>query len=207
MAPTIIVLLIASLFTPSYSNLPSADQSFTSLLISDKGLDFVKDLLILKAVSSLTPLQLPPIQRSVKIPFVGNAHVVFSNITIYKINVSTSYVKPGDSGIVIVTSGATCNLSMNWNYSYATWIVPVEISDKGRASVQVEGLEVGLTLGLENRQGTLKLSLMECGCYVKNISIKLDGGASWLYQGYLAPVFFLTVCPSVCSIHFSSRRF
>lgn len=183
MAPTIIVLLIASLLTPSYSNLPSADQSFTSLLISDKGLDFVKDLLILKAVSSLTPLQLPPIQRSVKIPFVGNAHVVFSNITIYKINVSTSYVKPGDSGIVIVTSGATCNLSMNWNYSYATWIVPVEISDKGRASVQVEGLEVGLTLGLENRQGTLKLSLMECGCYVKNISIKLDGGASWLYQG------------------------
>ncbi|KAI9176495.1 hypothetical protein LWI28_003541 [Acer negundo] len=35
-------------------------------------------------------------------------------------------------------------------------------------------MEVGLTLGLENRKGTLKLSLEDCGCYVK---------ASWLYQG------------------------
>lgn len=49
---------------------------------------------------------------------------------------------------------------------------------------KVEGMEVGLTLGLENQEGTLKLSLFDCGCYVKNISIKLDGGASWLYQGY-----------------------
>ncbi|TXG55453.1 hypothetical protein EZV62_020709 [Acer yangbiense] len=44
-------------------------------------------------------------------------------------------------------------------------------------------MEVGLTLGLENRKGTLKLSLEDCGCYVKDISIKLNGGASWLYQG------------------------
>ncbi|XP_042481396.1 putative BPI/LBP family protein At1g04970 isoform X2 [Macadamia integrifolia] len=44
-------------------------------------------------------------------------------------------------------------------------------------------MEVGLTLGLENQQGTLKLSLMDCGCYVKDIDITLNGGASWLYQG------------------------
>ena len=50
---------------------------------------------------------------------------------------------------------------------------------------KVEGLEVGLTLGLGNQEGTLKLSLLDCGCYVKDISIKLDGGASWLYQGYV----------------------
>ncbi|GFY97586.1 lipid-binding serum glycoprotein family protein [Actinidia rufa] len=46
----------------------------------------------------------------------------------------------------------------------------------------VEGMEVGLTLGLVNRGGSLELSLMDCGCYVKDITITLDGGASWLYQ-------------------------
>ncbi|KAG4174944.1 hypothetical protein ERO13_A11G151700v2 [Gossypium hirsutum] len=46
-------------------------------------------------------------------------------------------------------------------------------------------MEVGLTLGLENHEGTLKLSLLESGCYVKEITIKLDGGASWLYQGMI----------------------
>lgn len=50
---------------------------------------------------------------------------------------------------------------------------------------KVEGMEVGLTLGLKNQEGTLKLSLMDCGCYVKDISIKLDGGASWFYQGMI----------------------
>lgn len=48
-----------------------------------------------------------------------------------------SYVKPGDTGLAIIASGTTCNLSMDWSYEYNTWIFPVEISDKGHASVQV----------------------------------------------------------------------
>lgn len=111
--------------------------------------------------------------------------MLLSNITIYQLQVLDSYVKPGDTGLAIVASGTTCNLSMDWSYEYSTWLYPVEISDKGHASVQVEGMEVGLTLGLKNQEGTLKLSLMDCGCYVKDISIKLDGGASWFYQGMI----------------------
>lgn len=45
-------------------------------------------------------------------------------------------------------------------------------------------MEVRLTLGLELQEETLKLFLLGCGCSVQDISIKLDGGASWLYQGY-----------------------
>ncbi|KAI9177211.1 hypothetical protein LWI28_012378 [Acer negundo] len=186
----LLLLLIASSslcisITHSQTHVRSTDQeSFTSVVISQKGLDFVKDLLITQAISSMIPLRLPKIEKTVKIPVIGNVHLVASNITIYNINVLSSYVKPGDSGVVIVASGATCNLSMNWSYKYSTWVlVPIQISDQGSASVQVEGMEVGLTLGLENRKGTLKLSLEDCGCYVKDISIKLNGGASWLYQG------------------------
>ncbi|XP_057955735.1 putative BPI/LBP family protein At1g04970 [Malania oleifera] len=179
----VFLLLIASALTPSHTHLYSTDQSFISLLVSRKGLDFVKDLLISEAVSSLTPLHLPQIQKTVKIPLVGNVHMVLSKITIYQIDVSSSYIEPGDAGLSIIASGTTCNLSMSWSYDYRTWLVPVTISDHGDASVQVEGMEVGITLGLENQGGTLKLFLKECECYIKNIYIKLDGGASWLYQG------------------------
>lgn len=137
MAPAILFVLMVSFFIPTTSYLERTDQAFTSVVLSQQGLDFVKNLLIEEAISSITPLQLPKIEKSVKIPFVGNVHIVLSNTTIYKIDVSESYVKPGDTGIAIIVSGATCNLSMNWYYSYSTWLMPVEISDKGSASVQV----------------------------------------------------------------------
>lgn len=50
---------------------------------------------------------------------------------------------------------------------------------------KVEGMEIGLSLGLHSdEEGGLKLSLSECGCHVKDITIELQGGASWFYQGY-----------------------
>ncbi|XP_050205807.1 putative BPI/LBP family protein At1g04970 [Mercurialis annua] len=180
-------LLTSSLLIPSYTQtLQHPDeQSFISMLISQKGLDFIKNLLITKAISMIIPLKLSKIEKIAKIPFVGHVDMIVSNISIYEIDVLSSYVKPGDSGISIVASGTTCNLSMSWYYQYSTWLLPVQIFDQGTASVQVEGMQVGLTLGLENQNGTLKLSLKDCGCYVKDISIKLDGGASWLYQGMI----------------------
>ncbi|KAG8386076.1 hypothetical protein BUALT_Bualt03G0111300 [Buddleja alternifolia] len=163
----------------------SHEQGYITAEVSNKGLDFVKDLLIEKAETSLVPLELPKIERTVKIPFVGRVQIVLSEITIESINVTSSTLKTGDSGIVIDVSGATANLSMNWRYSYSTWLLPIAVSDKGSATIQVEGLEIGLTLSLKTQQGSLKLSLLECGCYVNDISIKLDGGASWLYQGFV----------------------
>lgn len=45
-------------------------------------------------------------------------------------------------------------------------------------------MEVGITIKMKSQEGSLKLNLSECGCYLKDISITLDGGASWFYQGY-----------------------
>lgn len=68
---------------------------------------------------------------------------------------------------------------------------------------KVHGMEVGLTISLENIEGTLKLSILECGCHVHDISIKLDGGASWLYQGYILTIKLksLISSPSLCCLH------
>jgi hypothetical protein len=107
------------------------------MLITQNGLNFVKDLLVEKAISSIVSLQLPNIEKGTKIPFLGNVYMMLSNITIYEIDVGSSNVKPGENGILILASGVSCNLSVNWYYSYSTWIGPVKISDKGSAQVQV----------------------------------------------------------------------
>lgn len=128
------------LLLPSFFFWPSNSQSsdsFTSVLVSQNGLDFVKNLLVNKAIASIIPLQIPRIEKSVRIPFLGGIDVVVSNLTIYELDVASSYVKLGETGVVIVASGTTCNLSMNWHYTYSTWLPPIEISDQGIASVQV----------------------------------------------------------------------
>lgn len=188
MNPKFLLILLSPilLFSLLSSSIPSiraeSDEiGFISAEISQIGLEFVKDVLINTAISSLIPIELPEIEQNVQIPLVGRVHMVLSNIVIYEVNVMHSIVESGEIGVTIVVSGATGNLSLDWGYAYSTWLF--EITDNGVASVQVEGMEIGMTIGLKNEQGTLRLSPEDCGCYVNRISITLKGGASWLYQG------------------------
>ncbi|KAD5507602.1 hypothetical protein R6Q59_031605 [Mikania micrantha] len=181
MGPKDFIFLILLFLISSSTQVESGQNGFISFGISQTGLELAKDLMINSAISSLIPLELPQIEQKVQIPLVGKVRMVLSNIVIYQVNVSSSVVQPGEIGVTIVASGATAGLSFDWSYSYSTWLF--EFSDSGVASVQVEGMEIGMTLGLYSQQGTLRLSPQECGCYVNYISIKLDGGASWLYQG------------------------
>ncbi|XP_057441094.1 putative BPI/LBP family protein At1g04970 isoform X1 [Lotus japonicus] len=183
MAPRILSLLISLLFISTCGSVQHHEEDgFISVVISDKGLDFAKDFVIDKAVASIVQSQLPEIEKTVKVPLVGKANVILSDITINDIQVSSSSVNTGDTGIVLVISGATANLTLKWRYTCSSWLVPVGISDSGTATVKVEDLQVGLTVNLRNQEGTLKLNLLDYGCHVGDLTIKLNGGAAWLYQ-------------------------
>ena len=146
MAHPLFFLAVCLVLAPAATahNLQSNEEGYISLLLSNKGVDFAKDVLINKAVSTIIPLQLPDIEKSVKIPLIGKVHMILSNITIYSVNISSSYVETGNPGLVLVASGATASLSMKWAYSYSTWLIV--ISDSGDASVQVHIYGTGVHL-------------------------------------------------------------
>lgn len=179
--PTIYLLLIFSLLIPPHPT--TADQSFISSLITQNGLDFVKNLLISKAIPTLTSTRIPKIEKTVRIPVIGKVHIVLSDITINRVNVGLSNIKPDATGVTIFGSDVTCDLSTKWHYAYGTWVGPISISDSGTARVKVIGMETSIKLGLHNQEGSLNLFVMECNCHMNDISIDLNGGASWLYQG------------------------
>ncbi|KAJ4811161.1 lipid-binding serum glycoprotein family protein [Rhynchospora pubera] len=180
MASLLLFLLVSASLLPQLSN--SESDSYISATISTKGLSFAKDLIISQAVDSFVPIRIPDIKKSVRIPLVGEVHMTVSNVTIEAVNVSASdsTAAAGESGIVIVASGASAKLSLKWSYWYDSWFVTV--SDEGIASVQVEGMELGLTVGMKNENGALKTFVSESGCYINDLDITMDGGASWFYQ-------------------------
>lgn len=135
-----LLLLFTSSFIPtqSQSQPQPQNQAFISLLITQNGLNFVKNILIQKAISSIVSLQLPNIEKGTRIPMLGSVYFVLSNITIYEIDVDSSNVKPGENGIEILASGVSCNMSLDWSYEYSSiWFGPVKVSDQGSAQVQV----------------------------------------------------------------------
>ncbi|CAN6197878.1 unnamed protein product, partial [Urochloa humidicola] len=159
-----------------------ADEGHISAVVAENGLAFAKDVLIGEAVRSLTPLRLPGVEKAVRVPFLGGVRVAASNITLFHLDVGdNSTVYPGDSGVVVVASGITANISMHWSYRYDSWLFPIEIADSGTASILVQGMEVGITMVIKNSNGSLALSVSQCGCYVKDLVISMDGGASWFY--------------------------
>lgn len=138
MATLLFLLFLSVISNRATAQSQSNDEGFISAVISEQGLDFVKDLLIEQELRALVPLKIPDIERSIRIPPIGAVHVSIANITLFHVNISFSTVHAGDSGVVIVVSGATANLSMDWRYSYSTWfIIPIEISDQGSALIQV----------------------------------------------------------------------
>ncbi|PKI77450.1 hypothetical protein CRG98_002056, partial [Punica granatum] len=74
-APSLLLIALCSLLMVSARTQlrPNEEQpeGFISVLVSDKGLEFVKDLLVSEALSSIIPLQLPQIRKTVKVPVVG----------------------------------------------------------------------------------------------------------------------------------------
>ncbi|KAL0306317.1 UNVERIFIED_CONTAM: putative BPI/LBP family protein [Sesamum radiatum] len=142
MARSIFPFLLLFLVAFSSSRVQCHEEGYIAAEVSNKGLEFLKDLLIEKAESSLVPLELPKIDKYVKIPFCGRVQMALSNITIERVHVNSSTLKTGDSGIVIDVSGATANLSMNWEYSYSTWLLPITVSDKGSATVELDSLAI-----------------------------------------------------------------
>jgi len=129
---TILVLFVSVSSTLAQSN----NGGHISIIVSETGLEFAKDYLIKKVITTTLPLQLPDIENKVKIPLIGKVRMGLSNIQIDAVHVQSSKIETRKDGIILSVLGATGNLSMDWSYTYRASFF--EISDHGDASVEVK---------------------------------------------------------------------
>lgn len=134
----ILLLYLFLVFALWVNHGQSDEGSHLSAAVSDKGLNFlVQTLLLEKAEASLLPLHIPDINKNSRIPVIGNVHMGALNVTLYSFHVDSSIVKIGDTGILLTLSGATANLSFDWEYSYRGQFIPITVKDSGHGTVEV----------------------------------------------------------------------
>ncbi|GLJ47030.1 hypothetical protein SUGI_0992880 [Cryptomeria japonica] len=118
----------------------SEEEGFIGVTISEKGLNYARDLLVDQALQSLVPLRIPDMQKTVKIRYILDLKAKLYDARIANISVPASKIILGKTGISIIASQVQVNLSMKWKYSYKTGLIPITVSDKGRAFVQVRAV-------------------------------------------------------------------
>ncbi|KAG0582311.1 hypothetical protein KC19_3G050700 [Ceratodon purpureus] len=149
--------------------------------ISESGLNYAKEVLVNEILAEITPLLLPDIKAHVTSP-IGRVDMRISHIELSGANVSYSDVDLGKTGITVFAGDIHARIRLHWYYEYTATYVPFPVNDGGWADINVNGMQAGVTFTLVAHNGTLRLTVVECGTYIDDLDIELQGGASWLYQ-------------------------
>lgn len=152
------------------------------ITISQKGLDYVKDVLVTQILQAEIPLHLPDMTKSASLAFVGEINASFTNVTLVRAEVHDSAITLGNAGIAVQGSRAIANLTLNWEFTYTTGWLPNPISDRGAADIRVRGMQAGASVNIRELGGALDLIILQCGTYIDDLEVQLNGGTSWLYQ-------------------------
>ena len=91
--------------------------------------------------------------------------------------------------------------SGNWRYRYKKAFIKIRDSGSFTASASGISISVSVTLGV-NSDGGPTVSATDCHCSIGDVSFRLKGGASWLYNIFLRWATLLLEF-RICSIKYS----
>ncbi|MCO5614974.1 hypothetical protein L7F22_069260 [Adiantum nelumboides] len=106
--------------------------------LAQRGLDYLKDVLLTQVLDAISPFPLPDITKTTNIPFVGEVSLSFTNVTLVHAKVPSSTVALGDTGIIVQALNAAANLTLSWRYDYRNIWLPGPVSDFGGAEIKVQ---------------------------------------------------------------------
>ena len=71
------------------------------------------------------------------------------------------------------------DLQCNWHYRKDHW---PHVSDGGSADISIGSSTITATMALSNSNGKPAVTASGCAIQIGSFSLKLHGGASWLYN-------------------------
>merc|ERR1711916_149695 len=104
--------------------------------------------------------------------------IVLSNLAI-----PTSSLSIAGDGLAVSGSSMGASVTLNWSYRENSW---PHVSDSGSADVSISGTTFAVNLAVGEADGEPTVSVTSNSCTIGSLSIKLHGGASWLYNLFVS---------------------
>ncbi|CAL9688934.1 unnamed protein product [Knipowitschia caucasica] len=160
------------------TTLASAINPGVKVKLTQKGLEYGRELGIASIQQKLRTIKLPDMSGSQRIAPIGKVTYSFTNMHIVNVGLPQSSVslEPG-AGVKLSVTNAFMSLNGNWRVKYFI------IKDSGSFDLSVKGLSITTTIAVNSDEtGRPTVSGSSCSAAVGSVSIKFHGGASWLYN-------------------------
>ncbi|XP_054883203.1 bactericidal permeability-increasing protein-like [Poeciliopsis prolifica] len=146
--------------------------------LTDKGLQYGKQLGIAAMLDKLKSIQIPDFSGSLTVFLIGNVKYSLTNIRLVNVGLPRSAVTlvPG-TGVRLTIGDAFMNLHGNWRLQYLR-----VIKNSGSFDVNINGLTISSSIVVESDEtGRPVVSSTNCVANVASAKVKLHGGSCWFY--------------------------
>ncbi|KAG2463537.1 BPI protein, partial [Polypterus senegalus] len=147
--------------------------------ITQKGIDYGRQIGLIAIQDKLKTLHIPDISDSVKVSTIGKVEYRISGMRIVNLGLPQSAVglAPG-TGISLSITNAYIQINGNWQVKYLRFI-----KDHGTFDLSLSGITISATIGVTHDE-TGRPTVWPAGCSanVASANVKFHGGASWLYN-------------------------
>mmetsp|Transcript_11305 Transcript_11305/g.42355 ORF Transcript_11305/g.42355 Transcript_11305/m.42355 type:complete len:536 (-) Transcript_11305:1505-3112(-) len=169
------------LLFPVSSVVPSNTNPGLKVTVNQHAFSYLLDQLLPKLRTVISTIQIPDISASIKTP-IGHVDFTLSAMRLGGVSLPSAQLLIQNGGLKASVLQVSLSASGNWHYREHSW---PHISDHGSIDVHVGlsslDLNVQAVLDPSHKSG-LRVSMPSAQLHFSSFSIKVHGGASWLYN-------------------------
>ena len=154
------------------------------LVITEKGLDYGRQVGITILVASLHDLKIPDLTGKQKIDF-GIGHITFtwtvSNVQIQSLALPTSSLTPGSNGLTLKASGILAKTGGHINVNDGNDFPHISASTDLDITFSGVAFSVSILFGNDS-SGRATAKTSGCSASVGDAQVHFHGGSSWIYK-------------------------
>ncbi|XP_019734900.1 bactericidal permeability-increasing protein-like [Hippocampus comes] len=173
------MLLWCCLSLLAFSQLTSSASPGVKVKLTDKGIEYGRQLGIASIQKKLRSITIPDISGTERVSVIGKVQYSLSNMQTVAAGLPSSTVDlvPGTS-VRLSIGNAFINMKGNWRVKYRRIL-----KDSGSFDLSVTGLSISSVVAVKSDEtGRPQVSNVDCTATVGTVNIKFHGGASWLYN-------------------------